>query len=468
MTVAGALGGLCRVTIIAPTSRVDLALPSDLPLAALLASLVELTSPGGTPGGTVGSTGGDSDGGAGRGGWCLSRPGASELNPARTLDALGILDGDILQLRARADEPPAPIFDDVVDVIATAARTSMYRWQRGYARGLGAAACVLFALVAAATLAIGGPNGASAALAGAAAAALVGVGTLLARAYEEVLAGIAVAFGAIPCAFVAGVLAVPGGPARANVLLGCALWLAVAVLCVLCLGTGVAAFSVAIVAGALSGAAALFAVLVEHPVPGIAAGTLCVSIAAVTALPRAAARLARLPLPFVPTDAHDLAAVDENPDFAALHARTRLGREYLTGALIGCVLTAAGCCLVLTLAGTPAALSLAALGLLALGLQGRRTGDLGQRAAQLGAVTLVAAVATVALATAHPGAGRMWIFGAALGAALGAAVLTVAGLRIRLAPTTRRLVDVAEAITVITLLPLAALVMQLYSTVRHL
>ena len=72
-----------RVTVVAPKTRIDLALPADVSVADLLPMLLEKAFEA-TP-----------DGGARHGGWCLARLGDAPLDPNRTLDSLGVVDGDL-------------------------------------------------------------------------------------------------------------------------------------------------------------------------------------------------------------------------------------------------------------------------------------------------------------------------------------------------------------------------------------
>ena len=84
------------------------------------------------------------------------------------------------------------------------------------------------------------------------------------------------------------------------------------------------------------------------------------------------------------------------------------------------------------------------------------------------AVIVAVAACAVTLAVTYPDDARTWLFGLLLGSGLLAAGLGAATGRARVAPTTRRAVDLVETIIVITLLPVAAVVMQLLSTVRQL
>ena len=98
-----------RVTVVAPTTRIDLALPSDVSVADLLPMLLDMAREM-TP-----------DGGSRHGGWVLAKLGESAaLDPSQSLSSQGVVDGDILQLRRRSDDPPPPLYDDVVDALAEA------------------------------------------------------------------------------------------------------------------------------------------------------------------------------------------------------------------------------------------------------------------------------------------------------------------------------------------------------------
>jgi ESX secretion system protein EccD len=456
VTSGRALAGLCRVTVAAPTSRIDLALPSDLPIAAMLANLVELAGMA-TP-----------DGGTSHGGWCLSRPAGAELNPARTLDALGVLDGDILHLRPRSLDPPPPVFDDVIDAVASSARADIRDWRPDHARWFASAACVALATTAAAVLLRLGPSDGAAEVGAVAAVLFVGVAALFARSYRESMLGVALAASAWPLALAAGVLSVPGDAARTRLLFGCACWLAAAALGAVAVARGAAVFAAGVVAATLAGGAALFAVLVAHPASGIAAGTLCLAVALTPVIPRLAARLSRLPLPVLPSRSDDLALVDEQPDLTFLRSHTKLGRNLLLGMLAGCVAITAGCCVVLAAAGTPAALILTGLGLLVLLVPVRRVDDVVQRSIRIVAVISAAVAGGITLAWIHPDVARAWLIGVLLASGLFVAGLGAAAGRARVAPTTRRAGALVETMAVVALLPAAAAVMQVFSTVRHL
>jgi hypothetical protein len=134
--------------------------------------------------------------------------------------------------------------------------------------------------------------------------------------------------------------------------------------------------------------------------------------------------------------------------------------------LAGCLTTAAGACVVLSATATPAALTLSGLGVLVLLLPIRRVDDLAQRSIRIVSASATAAAGAIVL-TFDEGA-QTWLFGLLLTTGLGVAGLAAAAGRARVAPTTRRAVDVVETIALVALLPVAATVMQVFSTVRNL
>ena len=112
---------LSRVTIVAPRSHLDVALPADVPLIDLLPSLLDLA-------------GGATDDAARRDGWSLSRLDSGELDSSRTPAQLRLHDGEVLFLRPRGDETSVTVFDDVVDALAGGVRDGQGRWTSVHSR----------------------------------------------------------------------------------------------------------------------------------------------------------------------------------------------------------------------------------------------------------------------------------------------------------------------------------------------
>ncbi|MDQ3789055.1 MAG: type VII secretion integral membrane protein EccD, partial [Actinomycetota bacterium] len=175
-----------RVTVVAPRTRIDVALPAGVAVADLLPMLLEMAKEA-TP-----------DGGARHGGWCLAKLGDAPLDPSRTLASLGIVDGELLQLRKRAENPPPPLYDDVVDAIAESSPDSYRPWTKQTANRIGYIAGALALIVAAITVLMTGPlfggsHIGAAVAAGASAVVCVALGAVIARGYQAETAGVLIA-----------------------------------------------------------------------------------------------------------------------------------------------------------------------------------------------------------------------------------------------------------------------------------
>ena len=445
--------------MVAPRTRIDLALPSDVAVADLLPMVLKMAGET-TP-----------DGGSRHGGWCLAKLGGAAIDPDRTLGSLGVVDGDLLQLRRRSENPPPPLFDDVVEAIAVCAPDSYRPWTERTARTIGLVAGGLALLASAVALFLVGPDlrlGAALVAGGGALATLV-AGAVIARVYAEPITGVLVAAASPPLGLVSGIYLVPGHGEPENLLLGCTLALVLAISALLVLGDGITPFVAVTTAAALGALAALAGTLIDHPTPGIAAGLASVALGAISVLPRLTIQLARLPLPQVPGSAEDLQD-DEGrlPDYAAIERRAGRAHEYLTGMIIGSGAVAA---IGAVWASTAGAFGVAFGAVVAavLLLRARSYANGSQAIALLlsGMVTVGGLVAGWLL-TASPFVRLMLIFSGLLALAALAIVLGVIVPRRRFSPVLRRCVDVAEAILIASVLPLALGVMDLYDTFRSL
>ncbi|WP_207787197.1 type VII secretion integral membrane protein EccD [Actinomycetospora cinnamomea] len=476
-----------RVSVLAPRTRVDVALPPDVPLADLLPVLLDMT-------------GESASGARGGGTWTLAPLGQGPVDPSRTLASLGVLDGDQLVLRRRADAAPPPLFDDVVDAVAEATPASYRAWGPGPARVLGLcglavglAAAVLALVVAGRAPGTGGGLG-TAVVGGVAAVTALAVAVVGARVLDEPGAGAVLAVGAVGLAGAAGVAAVPWGPAAEGtslvatagapqVLLGAALAAAVAGTALLTLGragrAGVAALIGALTATVLTALAAGAATIVDAgDAAAVAGGAGALALVASALLPRTGIALARLPLPRVPGSAEELAD-DPGPDHtAAEHAdierRADRAHAALSGLVVGCGTVTA--CAVAVLALAPiggwrgvAAWTLAALLTALLALRSRTYAN-GVQAVALLVCALLAGAALVVgwLLVAPPLVAVLAVPTVALAAGAGALALGVVVPRRRFSPVARRAVDIAEAIGIAAVLPVALAVMDLYTAMRLL
>jgi len=458
VATAGTSAVFTRLTVVAPRTRIDVALPSDVALADLLPMLLSMARET-TP-----------DGGARHGGWCLARIGEAELDTTKSLNGHVVLDGELLQLRKRSESPPPPLYDDVIDAVALSTPASYRPWTAQTARVLGAAAAVMALLAAATVLYRAGPGAAQAITAAVAALALVGIGAVISRVYQDAQAGVVLGAAALPLAFVAGLFAVPGGPGRPNVLLACVATAVLAAAAVGLIAAGVTTF-VSLGAVALLGAiAGLVAVLVAHPVAGIGAGLAAAALVGLSAAPRMTIQLARLPVPAVPTTANELTEDDneEFPDVVAIERQAAVGHQYLSGMVIGFGVSAAIGAVLAAQQGMWGVL-LSATVAVVLMLRARTYANGVQAVALLLSGVGAAAgiiVGWAARADAHTL--TLWPFGSCVLLGLLALVLGVVFPQRRFSPVLRRSVELAEAVLIALVLPLALAVMDLYSAMRHL
>jgi type VII secretion integral membrane protein EccD len=454
---------LCRLTVVAPRTRMDLALPVDATLADVLPTL--LRHAGEDP----------NDPAFLRGGWSLQRIGEPPLDTARRLSAAGVRDGDILYLRHRDSAIPELAFDDVADAMTAATRRDGHRaWTVSTTRVASVLLGAVFAAGAAAALVSTGPSWVLPSAVLLTAAVLgVGLAAACARSFGSpeagmVVAGVAVAFG-----FVGGVVLTAGagswrsGGASA-LLVGSAIALVLAGLAVLAVGKGqdgfvgvVAAATVGVVAGGVR-------TLGVGDTAGVAAITAVVLLAGTPLLPALAARIARLPMPVLPLSADDIRhATDVMPGRDVLD-RARAADRVFTS------LTAAGSVALALCAGwiipdhSRYAMTLAAVIGAALWLRARHFTARAQRGWLLCAGAISLGLATYALGASGSTSARVLIPVVLL---LGAVIALVWGVRMagrRLTPYWGRLGDVLEVVVLLSVVPLALGVAGAYTAMQNL
>jgi type VII secretion integral membrane protein EccD len=458
-----ATGGLSRITIVAPRTRMDLALPSDVPMADLLPTLLRYA-------------GEDlADEGVRHGGWALSRLGGAPLDGGRTAAQLGVRDGEVLYFNPRSAATPEIVFDDVVDAVATATNQRPGAWQVGATRTF----AVLFAAAAlgggaVATLFAGPPHLPAALAALLVAVALLVGAAVLSRAAGDSGTGSVLALVGMTYAATGGLLLLAGDRsltelASPHVLLAATAVVLAGAVATLAVGDRYPLFFGAVGVGAATGLGALLCLAFGIGAPAAAAVVAAIAFGAVPALPMVAYRLARLPVPSIPTGPEDLKTDSESVDGRRVLQLSERADAFLTGLLWTVSLLVLGAQLVLALDGRLAAVLLClVLALLSL-LRARPFLGRSQRTPVLltGTVGLgLAAAATFA------GGSLLVRLGLVLGGLLLAAVvsliygLTVAGKRI--SPVWGRLLDIAEIILIISLVPLAVWVCGLYGWIVNL
>lgn len=119
---------MTRVTLIGSNRHVDLVMPSQEPVGALLPQILDLLDD--QPKSDVAAK-------------VLLAPGGHEIDDGDSLAAAGVTDGTILRLHSSADAPPAPVVYDVTDTVVAESGHVAGRWSvrwRDIAAGIFAAA----------------------------------------------------------------------------------------------------------------------------------------------------------------------------------------------------------------------------------------------------------------------------------------------------------------------------------------
>ncbi|MFJ6793212.1 type VII secretion integral membrane protein EccD [Streptomyces sp. NPDC091268] len=451
----GAVAGLCRLRFRGPLKVVELSVPSDVPLADLLPTVVAFS------GEELAEEAVEA------GGWVLQRLGAEPLDEELTAEALGLKDGEELHLRHRRDTLPLVHFDDLVDGIATGLRARGDSWRPALTHHLALALALLALAGGAALLALPGPHPLRFA-----SAASLGVLLLLSagsasRAVGDAGAGTALGAAAVPFLALAGALlpAAGGDPTAARLLAGSSAAAGGAVLALAAVGCSAPLFLGLAVTAALGMAAGTIA-LAGLPLGHTAALAAVVVVAFGAFAPSLSFRMSGLRLPALPRNAEELQENIEPFPAADVLARSAVADGFLTAFHVVVGAACAGC---LTLVAgqdgwAPAALTTALSALLLL--HARTVGSVPQRLALLlpGAYGLV--LLTAGLAADLAPEERPLLLSALVAVAGGLAVVswTVPGRR--LLPYWGRLADLAHSLVALSLLPLALTVAGVFGMIR--
>jgi len=460
--VAGTMtAGSSRVTIVAPKTRVDLALPSDVPLADVLPTLLRFA--------------GDrlADEPDGRYGWSLARLAGPALDIAQSPAQLEIRDGELLYLRPRGAEEPEPVFDDVVDAIATATRMRPGRWStatsKAFGLGLGVTALVGGAVALALT---GPPRGAAPYIALVLALLLLAIAAVAARGFGDHRNGLLLAIVSMVYAAIGGLtLFAPDRGlhklAAPDLLVGAAAVLFVAAVAG---SVAVAAYGqvfLAASAGALGlGVAAAICMVFGSTPAGAASVVLALALVLVPAMPMMSYRMAGLPVPTVPSGTEDLRTDTETVDGARVLRLAERADDLLAGMLGAVGLIAAGSAIALISTGGAAGYTLCAVLGLFLFMRARWFISTAQRLPLLGAgVVALAALAVGGFVTTSM-LGRLTLVVAGLLVVAAISVGAGLGAGRRRSPLLGRTVDILEILLILGILPLVVWVSGLYGWIR--
>ncbi|MFE2513352.1 type VII secretion integral membrane protein EccD [Streptomyces naganishii] len=475
--------GFCRVTIVAPDSRIDVALPDDVPVADIYPEILRLSRQSPAEGAPVG--------------YHLVRRDGTVLDSARSFAAQRILDGELLTLRPFSQSLPPAVFDDVSDAVASAVTREHTLWSGDLTRAAGLVGGgvlpALLAFVAWTADPRHDMHSLPGVLAGVTGLLLVVLACVRARVYDDRAFAVALGLGALPGVGVGGSGLLPltdgQGIGKLQFLLACAAVLLVSVVLTLCAPSGDGPFVAFVFASAVS-VLAVFTAILAHWTPARTAA-LCapVAVGALAFLPGLSMRFARLPIGFDPPGNSARSPYGAEPEAARpvdaerIAAQARRGHELLVGLVGGCALTAVGACAVLGFSDGLWAQLLA----LATGLALLTRAQLFRYTAQVAPVLAAGLAALVllglGLALDPPRAyvlealqgnrgdldiRTIWLV-AAIAAA--AALVTAIGLivpRSGLSPFWGRFMEIAEGFVLLTLVPLALAVFDVYTTVRSL
>ncbi|WP_329133365.1 type VII secretion integral membrane protein EccD [Streptomyces sp. NBC_01476] len=459
---AAGLSGLCRLTVRAPATTLDLAVPSDIPVADLLPVI-------------VGHAGDElPEAGLEHGGWALQRIGGPPLDPEGTPQSLELRDGEVLLLRPLSETLPPVRFDNLVDGVSSTIRGLPHSWSPAVSRW--SLRAVLLAVLTAALVLLalsGGDRPSRAALAaGAALLALAGAGAA-ARVLDDLPGAVLLGLVTGPFAALCGALAVGGADGATGAHLVGARWLAASaawgIATALAL-TVVAAYPVAFVPSIVVALAGVIgSVLMLAMSAGLDEAGAAVAVPAVifgAFVPMLSFSLSGLKLPPLPTNAEQLQeGIDPYPS-EEVTARTKATDHWMTGLYAAVGVICAAC--LAGLAHQPRTPQLLAGGLLALVLllHGRNLGNAWQRLALVLPGALGAVLLTVCAARQHGADGQFGAVAALLAVGVGVTVVswTVPGRR--LLPYWGRAGDLLQSAAAIGLLPSVLWVLDVYADLR--
>ncbi|MER5436519.1 type VII secretion integral membrane protein EccD [Streptomyces sp. NPDC002588] len=478
---AGTDFGFCRVTIVAPDSRIDVALPDDVPVADLYPEILRLSQQDPADGAPVG--------------YHLVRRDGAVLDSARSFAAQRILDGELLTLRPFSESLPPAVFDDVSEAVASAVTRDRTLWNGELTRAAGlVAGGILPALIAFVSWSsqirhdMYSLQGVVAAVTG---VLLITFACVRARVYDDRGSAVALGLGALPNVAVAGSGLVPlsdgEGIGRLQFLLACVAVLVASVVLTLVAPSGDGPF-VAFLFASLIGLLTTFIAIRTQLAP-IETAAICATlgVGALAFLPALSMRFARLPIGFEPPNTSrggygaDPQATQEPVDAERIAAQVRRGHELLVGLVGGCALVAVGSSIVLGFSSNLWAQLLA----VATGVAMLMRAHLFRYTAQIAATLAAGLAALVFLGlglalnppqeywrdalqgdTAALDLRSVWLAAAVAAAATLVTAIGLVAPRRGVTPFWGRFLEIAENFVLLTLVPLALAVFDVYTQAR--
>jgi type VII secretion integral membrane protein EccD len=446
--------GLVRVTVAAPTRRIDVALPEHSAVAETVPTLLRAA--------------GEhlADDGVGAGGWLLRRADGTPLALGQTLAQQRIRDGEILHLVERTIDWPELEYDDVVDAIANGAGRTGRLWAPRTTRAAGLALGGLGLLLVLVDGLRQQPPSSSAGWFLGVAAILLAVGTLLSRALGDASAGSMLGGSALVFAAAGGGLMLTGTGGLTSVgtpdlLLASAVLLLTGILGLAGIADRPALFAAAIVTGVLGqigGWLASWDSLDPHESAAILAGGLLAFSPTFGAL---SIRLGRVPMPVLPRSTADLVRDEAQTPRRLVYLAVVRADAFLTGLLLATAVIGIGSEIVLVRSGGRAVCWYVALLSIGFLLRARLypviRHRLGMMAVGVGGLTALAVGPLMAM----PTAGLILLAVAAVVIVIGMLASTKP-----LSPYLSRYAELLEILVILAVIPLCCAVLDLYSVVR--
>jgi type VII secretion integral membrane protein EccD len=453
--------GLCRVCVHCGTAAADLALPTGIPVAVLIPSIVDILKVR------------DPDDQAMD--YHLSLPGAPAMDSSTTLAENRIEDGTVLVLSQLGTSVPAPHYFDVAEVVSAALDAATppggQAQHRPAFRLTGALAAVCLTGVGGLVLVWNafsanaardvGPTAAALASAGSFA---LGLAVIAHRCYRDPTGGLTLSVIAIAFAALAGFVAVPGPPTIANMLLAAATAAATSVLAMRAAGCGVVTLTAVSCVALVVAGAAFAGVVTAAPLHVIGSASALASLGLLSLAARASIALTGL-TPRLPSTPE---VNDTEPSSAWVSQQTIRADRWLTGLLAGLSSSATVGAVVTVVAGAPRLPCMAfGASTSALLLLRSRTNDRRRMTAfSIGGIVIAAT-------TFGAVAARLPMHGPSVAAAT--AMLATASLYLGFvaathtpSPVVGRGIDLLERLALVAMVPLTCWICGLYGVVRGL
>lgn len=468
---------LCRLTILAERTQVDLAVPNGVPLAILIPGIVD----------TIRShrSANDFDDAVEQyepNEWVLAKIGQSPLSSTLSLFENGIRDGDLLVLESLDETAPPPLFDDIMYTVANANEEDDREWSPRSARLVGSVAALLLITTGCVSLlwSEAGTGGyLSSGLAVTLALLFLIAGALTSRVYRDAPSSLVLSGAAMPLAFTAGILVVPGAVDAPHLLVASSLTTVAAILALRVSGVGLATFTTISTTGLFLIVGSLVGTVTDATYHAIAAVTVAVALILLSQSARLSILLGKLPLPPVPAPGTSVDPAEDDPDdrrtmppFEILARRSARARDYLTGLVVASTILTVISAIVAALPnddgnvfwpGTALAISASLL----LMFRGRTYSSISQAVPLVagGIVLLTALLAAAAFAVPDL---ALVLFIVAVVLAICALILGIIFPQQAFSPVMRRAGEILELAIIASVIPLVCWVTDLYSTMRGL